>query len=69
MRLTGDSHIYDNYTDHHYDLIFTPAEQVVSSDDHTPIERIDENKIVKNGCNGPCDCEDCDDISGDNVTW
>jgi hypothetical protein len=69
MRLNEDITIYENHTDMHYDLIFTPAEQVVSSDDHTPIERIDENKNVKKACDGPCDCEDCDDISGDNVTW
>jgi hypothetical protein len=72
MRTTGDTHIYDNYTDNHYDLIFTPAEQVVTETndtDYTPIVRIDENKIVKKGCDGNCECKECDDISGDNVEW
>jgi hypothetical protein len=69
MRLNEDITMYENHTDMHYDLIFTPAGDVVGTDDHTPIVRIDENKIVKNGCNGPCDCLECDDISGDNVTW
>jgi hypothetical protein len=71
MRLNEDITMYENHTDMHYDLIFTPAGDVVGTDDrdHSHNVRIDENKIVKNGCNGVCDCEDCDDISGDNITW
>jgi hypothetical protein len=69
MRLNEDITMYENHTDMHYDLIFTPAGDVVGTDDQTFIERIDGNVIHNNGCNGVCDCEDCDDISGDNVTW
>jgi hypothetical protein len=39
--------------------------------DTTPdkiIEIMDE-KPVKKGCDGNCDCLECDDISGDNVEW
>lgn len=54
MRTTGDT---------------TPDKITEIHDDQTPIIRIDENKIVKKICNGACDCKECDDISGDNVTW
>jgi hypothetical protein len=39
--------------------------------DTTPdkIIEIMDDKPVKKGCDGPCDCKECDDISGDNVTW
>ena len=39
--------------------------------DTTPdkvIEIMDE-KPVKKVCDEPCDCLECDDISGDNVEW
>ena len=55
MRLNEDITMYENHTDMHYDLIFTPAGDVVTTDNV--------------GCE--CgDCNDCNDwISGDIVNW
>jgi hypothetical protein len=53
MRTNTDTIMYD--TNEHYDLIFTPAGQVVTTDN------------VKCECG---DCNDCNDwISGDIVNW
>ncbi len=55
MKLTNDVILYENHTDMHYDLIFTPAGQVVGT----------------GGVDCDCgDCGDCNDwISGDIVQW
>ena len=58
MRLNHDVTLYENHTDMHYDLIFTPDGQVVGTDG------FDCDK---------CECGDCGDcndwISGDIVQW
>jgi len=58
MRMNEDVTLYENHTDMYYDLMFTPASHVVSSE------------TVKNE-NCECgDCNDCGDwISGDIVQW
>jgi hypothetical protein len=59
MRMTKDVTLYENHTDHYYDLIFTPAGDVVGPEG-----------VVKNE-NCECgDCNDCNDwVSGDIVNW
>jgi hypothetical protein len=56
--MTTDVTLYENHTDHYYDLIFTPAGDVIGTDGV--------------GCD-KCDCGDCGDcndwISGDIVQW
>jgi hypothetical protein len=55
MKMTKDVTLYENHTDQYYDLIFTPAGDVVTTDN------------VNCECG---DCNDCNDwISGDIVNW
>jgi len=55
MRMNKDVTLYENHTDMYYDLIFTPAGEVVTTDN------------VNCNCG---DCGDCNDwISGDIVQW
>jgi hypothetical protein len=57
MRTNTDTIMYD--TNEHYDLIFTPAGQVVGPED-----------VVKNEKCECGDCNDCNDwVSGDIVNW
>jgi hypothetical protein len=54
--MTTDVTLYENHTDHYYDLIFTPAGDVIGTEG-----------VVKNE---NCECGDCNDwISGDIVQW
>ena len=59
MRMTNDITLYENHTNHYYDLIFTPAGDVIGTEG-----------VVKNE-NCECgDCNDCNDwVSGDIVNW
>lgn len=43
------------------DLIFTSAGELM--------QVIVEKEEKKKTCNGECECQDCDDDHGDNVTW
>ncbi len=55
MKMTKDVTLYENHTDQYYDLIFTPAGDVITSDD------------VKCECGH---CHECIDWqSGDIVNW
>ena len=59
MRMNSHTTMYVNVDNPHYDLIFTPAGDVIASNDN-----------VKPG---KCDCGDCGDCNdwthGDNVQW
>ena len=55
MRMNSDTMVYPDGNNPHYDLIFTPAGEVITSNN------------VKCECG---DCGDCNDwISGDIVQW
>ena len=68
MTLNTDTMIYPNNDNPHYDLIFTPAEQIAVN---TDTDYTDSVAKLINGRDCVCgDCGDCNDYpQGDIVDW